>query len=31
MDEQWRIAEYDPEWRNLFLEVGWNIREVLGT
>lgn len=30
MDEQWRIAEYDPEWRNLFLEVGWNIREVLG-
>jgi GrpB-like predicted nucleotidyltransferase (UPF0157 family) len=30
MDDQWGIAEYDPEWRSLFLEVGRNIREALG-
>ncbi|MDQ0193264.1 GrpB family protein [Paenibacillus wynnii] len=30
MEEQWRIANYDPEWRNIFLELGSKLRESLG-
>lgn len=29
MDEQWRIACYDPEWRSLFLSIGMPLREAL--
>lgn len=30
MEDQWRIAPYDPAWRNLFLETGSKLRETLG-
>lgn len=30
MESQWRIANYDPEWRNLFLDLGSKIRNSLG-
>lgn len=30
MDEQWRIASYDPEWRTLFLDCGAQLRAALG-
>ncbi|MFD1177822.1 GrpB family protein [Paenibacillus puldeungensis] len=30
MEDQWRIAKHDPEWRNLFLETGMKLRESLG-
>ncbi|WP_440111712.1 GrpB family protein [Paenibacillus sp. QZ-Y1] len=30
MEDQWRIAPYDPAWRNLFLETGSKLREALG-
>ncbi|WHX50967.1 GrpB family protein [Paenibacillus woosongensis] len=30
MEEQWRIAAYDPEWRSLFLATGMKLREALG-
>lgn len=30
MEEQWRIAEHDPEWAHLFAETGKRLREALG-
>ena len=30
MEDQWRIAEYDPKWKELFLEIGRRLREALG-
>ncbi len=30
MEDQWRIAKYDPAWRNLFLETGSELRAALG-
>jgi GrpB-like predicted nucleotidyltransferase (UPF0157 family) len=30
VDDQWRIAEYEPEWRNMFLEIGTRLRSSLG-
>ncbi|WP_315371692.1 GrpB family protein [Paenibacillus xylanexedens] len=30
MEDQWRIAKYDPAWRDLFLETGSKLREALG-
>lgn len=30
MEDQWRIAEYDSEWRFLFLTLGSQLRSVLG-
>ncbi|SLK20376.1 MULTISPECIES: GrpB family protein [unclassified Paenibacillus] len=30
MEDQWRIAAYDPAWRHMFLETGMNFREALG-
>lgn len=30
MEEQWRIAEYDPRWEHLFVETGKRLREALG-
>ncbi|WMT38903.1 GrpB family protein [Paenibacillus sp. D2_2] len=30
MEDQWRIAEYDPEWSDLFLEIGLKLRDALG-
>lgn len=30
MEDQWRIAKYDPAWRDLFLEIGSKLREALG-
>lgn len=30
MEDQWKIAEHDPAWRNLFLECGTQLRNVLG-
>lgn len=30
MEDQWKIAEYDPAWRDLFLECGIQLRNVLG-
>ncbi|MFK0523828.1 GrpB family protein [Paenibacillus illinoisensis] len=29
MEEQWRIATYDPAWRQMFLETGLRLREAL--
>jgi GrpB-like predicted nucleotidyltransferase (UPF0157 family) len=29
MDEQWRIAKYDPDWKCLFEELGKKLRESL--
>lgn len=29
MEDQWRIAPYDPEWRRLFLELGTQLRNSL--
>ncbi|PIH58521.1 hypothetical protein CS562_15390 [Paenibacillus sp. LK1] len=30
MEDQWRIATYDPAWRPMFLETGMRLREALG-
>lgn len=30
MEDQWRIASYDPAWRQLFLVAGMTLREALG-
>ncbi|WP_339236761.1 GrpB family protein [Paenibacillus sp. FSL R5-0517] len=30
MEDQWRIAKYDPAWRDLFLETGSKLRAALG-
>jgi GrpB-like predicted nucleotidyltransferase (UPF0157 family) len=30
MEDQWRIAEHDPQWRKLFQEIGSNLRAALG-
>jgi len=30
VEDQWRIAEYNPKWKELFLETGRRLREVLG-
>jgi GrpB-like predicted nucleotidyltransferase (UPF0157 family) len=30
MEDQWRITNYDPEWRNLFLDIGSKLRSSLG-
>ena len=30
MEDQWRVAEYDSEWKSLFLTLGTKLREVLG-
>mgnify|MGYP001417882080 CR=1 FL=1 len=30
MEDQWRIAEHDPEWKNMFLRIGNNLRNSLG-
>ncbi|MDN4599599.1 GrpB family protein [Paenibacillus sp. F6_3S_P_1C] len=30
MEDQWRIASYDPAWRQMFLETGMTLREALG-
>lgn len=30
MDDQWRISEYDPEWRQLFRIIGSKLRDELG-
>lgn len=29
-EDQWRIAAYDPEWRDMFLEMGTQLRKSLG-
>jgi GrpB-like predicted nucleotidyltransferase (UPF0157 family) len=29
VDDQWRIAEYDPEWKRLFNDVGSRLRDIL--
>lgn len=29
-EDQWRIAAYDPEWRDMFLEMGTQLRKFLG-
>lgn len=30
MENQWRIAPHDPEWRDRFLDLGIKLREALG-
>ncbi|WP_253299207.1 GrpB family protein [Paenibacillus barcinonensis] len=30
MEDQWRIASYNPNWRTLFIELGLNLRNSLG-
>ncbi|MGO4106234.1 GrpB family protein [Paenibacillus sp. YAF4_2] len=30
MEDQWRIAEHDPQWRMLFQELGSKLRAALG-
>ncbi|MBB6024721.1 GrpB-like predicted nucleotidyltransferase (UPF0157 family) [Paenibacillus sp. JGP012] len=30
MEDQWRIASYNPNWRTLFIELGSNLRNSLG-
>lgn len=30
MEDQWRIAEYNPEWKVLFHEIGLKLRDSLG-
>ncbi|WP_405153641.1 GrpB family protein [Paenibacillus sp. FSL K6-0108] len=30
MEDQWRIATYDPSWRHMFLDTGMSLREALG-
>lgn len=30
MEDQWRIAEYDPEWKDLFHDIGLRLRDSLG-
>ncbi|QWU16042.1 GrpB domain, predicted nucleotidyltransferase, UPF0157 family [Paenibacillus sophorae] len=30
MEDQWRIAPFDAEWRDLFLEIGLKLRHSLG-
>lgn len=30
MDDQWRIATYDSEWRVVFLKIGTQLRDSLG-
>lgn len=30
MEDLWRIASYDPAWRQMFLETGMTLREALG-
>lgn len=29
MEDQWRIEEYDPEWRTRFLQIGMSLRDTL--
>ncbi|QOS80635.1 GrpB family protein [Paenibacillus sp. JNUCC31] len=30
MEDQWRIAAYDPAWRHMFFEIGMQLREAMG-
>lgn len=30
MENQWRIAKYDPEWKNMFMGLGSKLRSSLG-
>ncbi|WP_019636397.1 GrpB family protein [Paenibacillus fonticola] len=30
MEDQWRIAKHNPEWRNLFIETGLKLRKSIG-